>query len=106
RREGTAECPGEGLPSGFGLYGDDLADVSLVLHDSAIVEVDYALRSAADVGVVGDDDDGSAACDQLVEELEDLLAGLAVERAGGLVGEEDQGVVDHGAGDADALLLA
>ena len=43
--------------------------------------------------------------DQLVEQLEDLLAGLAVERAGRLVGQQDQRVVDQRPRDADALLL-
>src|SRR6185295_2520910 len=40
------------------------------------------------------------------EEGDDLLAGLAVEVAGGLIGEEDGGAVDEGASDGDALALA
>ena len=43
---------------------------------------------------------------QLAEHLHDLLAGRAVEVAGGLVGQEDRGLVDQRAGDGDALALA
>ncbi len=58
-------------------------------------------------GVVGDHHDGLAVL--LVErrqQVEDLVAGLAVEVAGGLVGQQQRRVGDDGAGDADALLLA
>ena len=41
-----------------------------------------------------------------VEEGHDLDAGFGVEVAGGLVGEDDGGAVDQGAGDGDALPLA
>ena len=40
------------------------------------------------------------------EHVDNLLAGAAVQVAGGFVGEEDGGFLDEGAGDADALLLA
>ena len=40
------------------------------------------------------------------EEQEDLLAGGGVEIAGGLVGEEDGGLIYEGAGEGAALLLA
>ena len=43
---------------------------------------------------------------ELVEEGHDLIAGVGVEVAGGLVGEDDGGLVDEGAGDGDALALA
>src|SRR5690606_21983196 len=39
------------------------------------------------------------------EQLEDLLAGLGVEVAGGLIGEQQGGFGDEGAGDGHALLL-
>jgi len=42
----------------------------------------------------------------VVEEGHDLVAGLGVEVSGGLVGEDDGGVIDQGAGDGDALALA
>ena len=44
--------------------------------------------------------------DCLSQEREDLLAGLGVERSCRLVGEDDLGPGDQGAGDRDALLLA
>ena len=43
---------------------------------------------------------------ELKQELVKLLGTGAVEVAAGLVGEDDGGVVDEGAGDGDALLLA
>ena len=43
---------------------------------------------------------------EVEEEFHDFVAGGGVEVAGGFVGEDDFGVVDYGAGDADALFLA
>ncbi len=43
---------------------------------------------------------------ETLEQRDDLLAGLQVEVAGGLVGQDDGGVVGEGPGDGDALLLA
>ena len=43
---------------------------------------------------------------ELAEELHDLVAGLRVEVAGGLVGQDQLRVVDQRAGDGHALLLA
>ena len=43
---------------------------------------------------------------QPLEEPHDLLAGLGVEVAGGLVGQQDRGLHDQGAGDGHALALA
>ena len=40
------------------------------------------------------------------EEVEDLLAGLGVQVAGGLVGQQQGRVVDQGPGDGHPLLLA
>ena len=69
--------------------------------------MDGAAGAGGGVGIVGDHDDGLAVL--LVERLEqreDFVAGLAVEVAGGFVAEQDVGIGDDGAGDADALLLA
>jgi hypothetical protein len=68
--------------------------------------VDDAMGVLGDVGLVGDEHDGVAAGVEGVEEGHDLEAGFGVEVAGGLVGEDDGGVVDQGAGDGDALALA
>ena len=56
--------------------------------------------------IVSDHDDGLAVV--LVEGLEqreNFVARLAVEVAGGFVAEQDRGIGDDGAGNADALLL-
>ena len=42
---------------------------------------------------------------ELLEQREDLVGALAIEVAGGLVGDDDGRVVDDGARDGDALLL-
>src|SRR5712672_572026 len=57
--------------------------------------------------LVGDHDDGHAeGVLNFAEEEEDLLAGGGVEISGGLVGEEDGGLIYEGAGQCAALLLA
>jgi len=57
--------------------------------------------------VVGDEDGrGGPLAGEAGEEVDDGGASLVVEGAGGLVGQEDGGVVHQGAGDVDALALA
>jgi len=56
---------------------------------------------------VGDHDQGEAeVVPELFEQGDDLVAGVLVEVAGGLVGEQHPGLLDQGAGDRGALLLA
>jgi hypothetical protein len=56
---------------------------------------------------VGGDEGGDAfGLDDGAEQAHDLLGGLGVELAGGLVGEQELGAGGEGAGDGDALLLA
>ncbi len=75
-------------------------------EDLAVVEGDAALRERGHLRVVRDHDDGVALAWRSVRRSATMrLVGL-VEVAGGLVGEQDGRVVDEGAGDADALLLA
>ena len=57
------------------------------------------------LGVVRDHDD-QAVLGDLLEQVHDLDGGGGVQGAGGLVGEQDLGVVDEGAGDGHALHLA
>ena len=45
-------------------------------------------------------------CGDVVERLLDRRLGAAVERAGRLVEDQDRRVLEQGAGDGDALLLA
>src|SRR5215212_6872994 len=87
----------------------DLRDeprLRVVAGDQPVAEDDHAPRVRGDVGLVGDHDDGLALRRQLLEDAHDLLGGLRVEVARGLVGEEDRGAVDERPGDRDALPLA
>jgi hypothetical protein len=74
-------------------------------EDLAVADVDDAMGVLGDVGFVGDEDDGVAAGVERVKEGHDFVAGFGVEVAGGLVGEDDGGPVDEGAGNGDALAL-
>ena len=77
-----------------------------VLDDFAVAEDDFASALVGEDGVMGDHDDGVSLGVEVVEDLHDFAAGGGVEVAGGLVGEEDVGLADEGAGDGDALELA
>ena len=77
-----------------------------ILHDVAVEEVDDAVGVARVALRVGDHHDGGALLVELGEQVHHLLAVLAVEVAGGLVGEDELGVGDHGAGDGHTLLLS
>jgi hypothetical protein len=58
------------------------------------------------VRVVGDHHDGlPVLAVEALQQVEDFVAGLAVEIAGRLVAEQQRGVGDQGPRDADALLL-
>ncbi len=77
-----------------------------ILDDPAVEEVDDAVGVARVALRVGDHHDGGALVVQLGEQIHHLLAVLGVEVAGGLVGEDELGVGDHGAGNGHALLLS
>jgi hypothetical protein len=68
--------------------------------------VDLALRRRGDARVVGDEHDRPTVRVQRAQDVEDVMAGLRVEVAGRLVGEDDRRVGDDGPGDGDPLLLA
>ena len=73
----------------------------------AVVELDDALAHLVDdAGVVGGHHHGGAGAVDPVEQLHDADAGVRVEVAGGLVGDQDLGPVDERPRDRDALLLA
>src|SRR5262245_12190361 len=76
-----------------------------VSRDSAIAEAQDSPCVARHVWLVGDDDDGDAVTVQVLEQGHDLHAGPRVESASGLVGQDEYGLIDEGAGDGDALLL-
>ncbi len=83
-----------------------MARGDVVGGDGAVADGDDAVGVLGDVGLVGDEDDGVALGVEIVEEGHDLVAGLGVEVSGGLVGEDDGGMVDQSAGDGDPLALA
>ena len=66
----------------------------------------WRLADRGDLGVVGDEHDRPAGGVELVEQGHDVGAGVAVEVAGRLVGEDERGLGDERPGDRDALLLA
>ncbi|PBE81477.1 hypothetical protein BGU32_18435 [Clostridioides difficile] len=57
--------------------------------------------------IMGDHDDGlTKIVDAVTQEGEQIAAGLRIEGAGRLVGDDDVGAGHQGAGDGDALLLS
>ena len=72
----------------------------------AVAELQHAAGEARHVGLVRDQHDRDAGAVQLLEQRHDLEAGAAVERAGRLVGEDQDRLVDQRPRDRDALLLA
>ena len=69
-------------------------------------EVDATVGELSDGIVVSDHQDGVAFAMKLAEQADDgFLIGL-VEIAGGLVGEDELGMIDERASDGDALLFA
>ena len=65
-----------------------------VVGDFAVLELVYFGGKVVAGGIVAGHEDGDALLgDELCEEFEDLAAGLAVEVAGGLVGDEHGGAV-------------
>ena len=62
-------------------------------------------RPGDDRVVGGDQQRGVVLSAQLKQEVEDLGAGVGVQVAGRLIGQQQDGVVDQGVGDRDALLL-
>ena len=77
-----------------------------VSDDAAVGQLDDAGGVlVGQLGVVRDHDD-EAVAGHVAQQVHDLHARLGVEGAGGLVGQQDLGVVDEGARDGDALHLA
>ena len=77
-----------------------------IVGDSAVPQTDDAVGILLrQFGVVGDHDYEAVFC-HILQQLHDLDARLAVQCAGGLVGQQDVGIVDEGAGDGHALHLA
>jgi hypothetical protein len=89
-----------GSAVGVGLEG-------LGLTDPPIVHLDETIAAGGESAVMGGHDEGDAFGGGDVEEqLKDGGAGGFVEGAGGLVGEQDGGVVHEGSAEGGALALA
>ena len=74
--------------------------------DDAVAQHDDAVEVPLDLGIVRHHDDCNAFAVKPREQVHDLDRRVAVERAGGLVGEDEGRLVDERPGDGDALLLA
>lgn len=71
------------------------------------MEPDGAIEASGDLRVVGDGDDGGReVCADVAQELDDPITVGRVELAGGLVGDQQPGVVGHADGESHALPLA
>ncbi len=86
---------------------EELVDVA-GLNDGAVLhDEDLVGEVVDDAEVVADEDDGGAGAGaELDEQVEDLRLDGDVEGAHGLVGDDDLGLGDQGAGDDDPLPLA
>jgi hypothetical protein len=71
-----------------------------------MIEPHDAIGGVAYGRIVGDHDDGVAFGMEITQQGHDPLLVVLVEIAGRLVGEDDLGLIDQGAGNTDALLLA
>ena len=76
------------------------------LHQPSVRQLDAAVGAASHGRVVGDHHDGVALAVEFVEKLDhDFFVGL-VQVAGGLVGQNQGGMIDQRPSDGHALLLA
>ena len=103
QREDRADLPPQQVPP------DDVQvlHATRLRHEDALLEVQRPLRARRGVRVVRHHDDGLVVIAvQGLEQVQDLVARLAIEVAGRLVAQQQRRVGDDGARDADALLLA
>ena len=89
------------------LGGRDGRLVEFILDNATVAQAQHAVSHAGDGGVVRDDDDGAAVgAVDILHELQDFLGRLVVERARGLVAQQQTRVFDECTADGAALLLA
>ena len=75
--------------------------------DPAVLDLEDVVIRADEAAVMGDDDQGATPLLLLLaQEGKDLVTPFVIEVARGLIGEEHGRVLDQGAGDRHALLLA
>ena len=91
----------------FQIERQELHDVHRPPGENALVEMQRAPRAVGGVRIVRDHHDRLAVIAvERLQQVEDLVAGLAIEIAGRLVAEQQRRVGDDRARDADALFLA
>ena len=73
----------------------------------ALVHLQLAAGMVGGLGIMGHHNDGLVVLAiQLLQQAENFIGRGAVQITGGLIAQQDRGIGDDGAGDADALLLA
>ena len=77
-----------------------------IVHDQPVGDMDRAIGVCRHLGVVSYEDDSHAMNVQPLEHPQDLVAGMRIEIAGRLVGQQQRGVIDQCPGDGDPLLLS
>src|SRR5215469_7799784 len=78
-----------------------------VFEEPTLVEPDGAIEAGSDLRVVGDSDNGGReVCADVPQELDDPITIGRIELAGGLVGDQQPGVVGHADGESHPLPLA
>ena len=81
--------------------------LSFVRYHLAVPHGDDAIGIGRDIGFMGDDDNGNATLAiERLQRLHDLMRVPGIEIAGRLVRKQQDRIVDQGARDGDALLLA
>src|SRR5688572_12250590 len=93
-------------PSGLRRAALRQVDHVRLVDDTAVEELDLAVRIVGVARIVGHHADRRALAVQLAQEVHHRLAVPRVEVPGGLVGEQDRGLARERAGDGHALLLA
>jgi hypothetical protein len=90
-----------------GLWSGSALPLLKIADNAAISKLDDPPGETSDAFLVGDQHDGdSFVFVQSLKGLHDLGASPAVEIAGGLIRQDQAGVIDQGARDGDPLLLS
>src|ERR1700690_2752432 len=75
-------------------------------HHLAVLHLHDAVGKFVDAAVVGDDDDAALVGENVLsDEFDDVAAGIAVERCGGLIEYQNIGAANDSSGDGHPLLL-
>src|SRR5258708_1281968 len=98
--------PASSGATGFGALVGWVVVVGRADREQAFAHYADALSALGDGGVVGDQDQRQPAlAPEFFEQVDDFVAGVLIEVAGGLVGQEHRGLLHQGPGDGNPLLL-